>query len=1122
MKRYLNGLLLLLIVSLAAAGLFSPAARMVTAQGDAPTSVTIAGTIQAQLGCPGDWQPECEATFLKYDEEDDVWYAAFNLKAGDYEYKAALNKTWDENYGAGAAAGGANITLSLSRDSKVSFYYDHKTHWITDNVNSIIATAPGSYQSEIGCSKSGVAGDWDPSCLRSWLQDPDGDGKYTLSVSGLKAGDYEMKVAINESWGENYGSNGARDGSNISFTVPTDNKPVFFEWDKETKIITVNVEGAPRQRTYQAHWVSLDTILWKAKGAAEDTIYTLHYDANAAMTLEPDKVAGGQTFPLVLSEAGVSAETAAKFPHLAALTPLILPGADRGIVAPLLMGQLYVSATAPDGTLLDVSGLQIPGVLDDLYSAAADVPLGVTWDGDVPTLRLWAPTARNVSLLIYPDSTGDVEIATSLARDEATGVWSVMGDADWKGHYFLYEVTVFTPATNAVEVNRVTDPYTVSLSMNSRRSQMVNLNDADLQPEGWASVVKPALAAPEDSVIYELHIRDFSIFDETVPEALRGTFAAFTVSESNGMKHLAGLAKAGLTHLHLLPFFDIATVEEDKTKRQEVLFQLLQRFPPDSARQQELVNNNRALDGFNWGYDPYHYNTPEGSYSTNPDGTTRILELREAVKAINATGLRVVMDVVYNHTNASGQNEKSVLDKIVPGYYHRLNFEGKVERSTCCENTASEHLMMEKLLIDSVLFWATEYKIDAFRFDLMGHHMKANMVKLRERLDGLTIENSGVDGKAIYVYGEGWNFGEVGNNQRGENATQINMAGTGIGTFNDRLRDAVRGGSPFGDRQKQGFVNGLWDDPNATTDQGTPDEQLARLLLFADQIRVGMAGNLRGYTFENREGKTVTGAEIDYNGAPAGYADDPQENIVYAEKHDNETLWDMIAYKAPVETSMADRVRMQNLGVSIVLYSQGVPFVHAGMDLLRSKSMDRDSYDSGDWFNRLDFTYETNNFGAGLPTADKNKEMWDIVQPLLGNSALKPAKADILRAADHFRETLAVRQSSRLFRLRTAEEIQKHVKFLNTGTEQIPGVLVVVLDNTDGSLDDPYAALVIMINVTKAEKSYTNTAFGALSLELHPILAASTDEVVKGSNFNAESATLTVPARTAAVFVMKK
>ena len=474
-------------------------------------------------------------------------------------------------------------------------------------------------------------------------------------------------------------------------------------------------------------------------------------------------------------------------------------------------------------------------------------------------------------------------------------------------------------------------------------------------------------------------MRDFSANDPSVPDALKGTYKAFTLPDSNGVKHLKALEAAGLTHLHLLPVFDIATINENRAEWQAPDPAVLATFPPDSDQQQALLDPLRDKDGFNWGYDPLHYTVPEGSYSTNPDGTTRIVEFREMVEAVNQMGLRVVMDVVYNHTNDAGQNANSVLDRIVPGYYHRLNNTGEVESSTCCANTASEHAMFEKLMIDSLVTWAKYYKIDAFRFDLMGHHMKSNMLNVRAALDALTLAKDGVDGKSIYLYGEGWNFGEVANNARGVNATQANMAGTGIGTFSDRLRDAVRGISPFAAGadllRSQGFANGSYYDPTATI-TGTLDQQKATLLLQTDQTMLGMAGNLANYVFTDRTGKLVKGSQVDYNGQPAGYTADPQENISYIDKHDNQTLFDINVYAAPATTSMADRVRIENVGRSTILLGQGVPFIHAGGDILRSKSLDRDSYNSGDWFNRIDWTYGKNNFGVGLPPAqDQQREL---------------------------------------------------------------------------------------------------------------------------------------------------
>ena len=488
------------------------------------------------------------------------------------------------------------------------------------------------------------------------------------------------------------------------------------------------------------------------------------------------------------------------------------------------------------------------------------------------------------------------------------------------------------------------------------------------------------------------------------------------------------------------------------------------------------------------------------------------------VQALNTTGLRVVMDVVYNHTTASGQDDKSVLDKVVPGYYYRLDADGNVETSTCCQNTATEHAMMEKLMIDSLLTWATAYKVDGFRFDLMGHHMLANMTNARAALDALTPAQGGVDGKQIYMYGEGWNFGEVADNALGKNATQLNIGGTGIGVFNDRLRDAARGGSPFTPPTDQGFLTGLFTDPNGSQ-QGTPADQQAQLLTDSDLIRVGLAGNLKDYPLVDAYGHNVVASAIKYNGQPAGYTLSPQENIVYVSAHDNESLFDAIQWKAPITDSMADRVRMQNLGASLVLLSQGVPFFQAGDELLRSKSLDGNSYNSGDWFNRLDFTYQTNNWGVGLPP--NGTANWPAMKPLLANPALKPSPDDIQDARQHFTEMLQIRRSSQLFRLRTADEVIQRLKFYNTGPQQIPGLIVMSLENTGaGRLPDPFDRVVVLFNATPQIQTFADPSFAGAAFVLHPVLQNSADPMVKIASYDSAAGAFSVPARTAAVFVV--
>jgi pullulanase len=1084
-----------------------------------PTKVVIAGTLQSELGCSGDWQPDCDKTALKYDEQSDVWTGAFEIQPKNDQdgkgarYKAALNGSWGENYGQKAQPGGADIPLVVDQPTQVKFYYDHKSHWVADNFNSTILVATGDFQSELGCKQ-----DNDPTCLRSWLQDPEGDGLYTFATTQLPAGTYQVSFAVDESLKESYGTDGKKGGAPISFTVKQDGDEVYFGLDPKTQALTISTEGAPRGNLtkQQALWVNADTIVWNTIGSPKYT-YFLHYDPNGQLKSTPQGIEGGQSISLTFSNAGPGGDVFQRNPYLTGFSAFKLDPADLAKIPEIIKGQIAVSARDQNGQLIDASGVQTWGVLDATYRY--DGPLGVTWESGKPTLHLWAPTARSVSVQLYDDATTTKDTVLPLALDPQTGVWSIAGDANWKDKFYLYEVEVFVPSTGKIEKNLATDPYSFSLSLNSLRSQIIDLEDADLQPPDWLQLAKPGLAAPEDAVIYELHVRDFSVNDQTVPENERGTFKAFTELNSNGMKHLKQLAEAGLTHVHLLPAFDIASVDEDKTTWKSPDIEQLKAMPGDSDQQQIEVEKAVAQDGFNWGYDPYHYTVPEGSYSTNPDGSTRILEFRDMVQALNHSGLRVVMDVVYNHTNASGQNPKSVLDKIVPGYYHRLNAKGEIETSTCCQNTATEHKMMEKLMIDSLLTWAKEYKVDGFRFDLMGHHTLENMVNVRKALDALTLEKDGVDGKSIYIYGEGWDFGEVANNARGVNASQLNIGGTGIGVFNDRLRDGARGGSPFAPLPEQGFATGLLETPNGYETR-SPEDQKARLIEYMDWIRAGLAGSLRDFPMMNAEGEIVPAESIKYNGKPAAYTLDPQENINYVSAHDNETIFDAVQAKAPTSTLLADRVRMNNLALDLVMLGQGVPFFHAGDDLLRSKSLDRNSYNSGDWFNQLDFTYQSNNWAVGLPPAGDNADKWPIIQPLLADENLKPSSAEIQSAAAHFAEMLQIRKSSNLFRLQTGDQIKQHLSFYSTGPDQQLGMIAMRLSNSgEQRLDDPFGEIVVIFNATSQEQTLKVDELKNLPFALHPLQAASDDTVVKQSKYN--QGAFAVPARTTAVFVVQ-
>jgi pullulanase-type alpha-1,6-glucosidase len=1110
--RALLGVLAFLCAGMAAA------AEPTTVRNVTPTIATVAGSFQSELGCPDDWQPSCQRSLMQDPEGDGIYTFSATLPQGSYEYKVALDEKWDVSYGKNG--GGDNIPLVIpAGGATVKFFFDPKTRWVTSNINSLVATVAGTFQSELGCPPTDQnGGDWQPWCQRSLMQDLNGDGLYTFSAF-IPAGSHAFKVALDEKWDVNYGQDGG--GSNVSFEVPAGGAEALFTFDAVERIPRVQLVGVDVPRgslgRARAYWVSGEWLVWTPDAPApQGSVFKLHYDPTGAMTLEPTGISGGASIVLERSMMSLPPDIAARFPHLGGKLALRI-GDQAGVdIHQILKGQIALSVSNSEGNLLDATAVQIPGVLDALY--ANDETLGVSWTNGTPTLKVWAPTAKNVKLHLFADSASTTPEVVPMTLDPVTGVWSCTGNATWKGMFYLYEVEVYVRSEKKVVQNLVTDPYSVSVSLNSTRSQIVDLADvADpaLAPEGWATLAKPELDAPEDIVLYELHVRDFSINDATVPAQKQGTFSAFTETNSNGMRHLRRLAMKGLTHVHLLPVFDIATIDEDRSKHQSPGD--LSLFGPDSEEQQRRVTAVRDLDGFNWGYDPYHYTVPEGSYAVDPNGVGRVREFRDMVKALSDSGLRVVMDVVYNHTNASGQGQKSVLDKVVPGYYHRLNEDGNVEQSTCCENTASEHAMFEKLMVDSLVTWAKAYKVDGFRFDLMGHHMKSNLVKAQERLRALTLEKDGVDGSKIYLYGEGWNFGEVVNNKRGVNATQLNMPGTGIGTFSDRLRDAARGGGPFSGLQEQGFSSGLWFDPNST-DQGSSENQRQRLLHYADLIRVGLAGNLRDYSLVNKDGATVKGSQVDYNGQPGGYTLDPQEVITYVSAHDNETLFDAIQFKAPLGANLDARVRMHNMATSLVALGQGIPFFHAGDEMLRSKSLDRNSYNSGDWFNKLDFTYESNNWGVGLPLAGDNEDKWPLMKPLLGNPALKAGSEHITRAVDHFEEMLAIRKSANLFRLRTAEDIQAKVRFLNVGPSQIPGLIVMNL--RDETADDGITDIVVLFNANDEAQTVHVPEYAGRSMTLHPTqLHSSSDPVVRESMFVRVSGDFTVPGRTTAVFI---
>ncbi|WP_256251878.1 pullulanase-type alpha-1,6-glucosidase [Streptomyces sp. yr375] len=849
--------------------------------------------------------------------------------------------------------------------------------------------------------------------------------------------------------------------------------------------------------TAKAVWIDRNTVAWNGSEAAAST--QLLYSGEGLIKVADGRLTGAAKW-LRLTRTALTDAQKAKFPHLKAYTAWSVDPRDRDRVREALTGQVVATQRAANGAVLAATGVQLAGVLDDLYAAhATKARLGPTFHNGRPTLAVWAPTAQRAALELDGST-------VPMRRDDATGVWSVTGPTSWRNKAYRYAVTVWAPSVGKVVTNKVTNPYSVALTTDSARSLVVDLDDTSLAPSGWSALRKPKAVPLRAARIQELHVRDFSVADPTVPAKDRGGYLAFTDRDSDGSKHLRQLAAAGTSYVHLLPVFDIATIPENKADQTATDCDLAA-YPAASERQQECVTASAAKDAYNWGYDPYHYTVPEGSYASDPDGTARTVEFRKMVAALNRDGLRVVMDVVYNHTAASGQAQASVLDRIVPGYYQRLLADGSVATSTCCANTATENAMMGKLVVDSVVTWAREYKVDGFRFDLMGHQPKANILAVRKALDALTPAKDGVDGKRIILYGEGWNFGEVADDARFVQATQQNMAGTGIATFSDRARDAVRGGGPFDDDPGvQGFASGLYTDPNSSTANGSSAQQKARLLHYQDLVKVGLSGDLAAYRFTDTDGKEVTGAEVDYNGAPAGYAAAPGDALAYVDAHDNESLFDALAYKLPAGTSAADRARMQVLALATAALSQGPALSQAGSDLLRSKSLDRNSYDSGDWFNAIHWNCAAGNgFGHGLPPAADNASKWSYAKPLLTTVTVGCPQITATSAA--YLDLLRIHATEPVFSLATAAQVQSALSFPLSGKDETPGVVTMRLGD-----------LVVVFNATPTAQRQTVDALAGSAYRLHPVQAAGADATVKSSSYAASSGTFTVPGRTVAVF----
>jgi len=924
----------------------------------------------------------------------------------------------------------------------------------------------------------------------------------------------------------------------------------------------------------------------RAGSGAERSTATSQTSQTAGPDAGPTAERSAATSQVTPAPASSGASAALGAAPAVASAPPACPGVPPASPSPVAAP---VPDPAPWRTASRVTGVQIWPLLDHLYPAAARrdglAPLGPTWAGAPdpaasPSLALWAPTAQEVTLLSWEtgDPTGSVPLVEgeprrTRAESRPDGRWEVGCGAVGAGAQYLWEVRVYVPATGRVETNVVTDPYAPALTVDSRRAVAVDLRLDALAPRQWATTPSPRVTSDAARAIYELHVRDFSAADPTVPEGLRGTYAAFTV-DSQGTRHLRDLAEAGMDTLHLMPTFDIATIPEERSRQKVPAVPAS--WGPASVVPQQAVAAVADEDAYNWGYDPYHWLAPEGSYATegHQDGGARVAEHRAMVGALHAMGLQVVLDQVFSHTAACGQEGRSVLDRVVPGYYHRLDECGRVQGSSCSNNVATERAMARRLMIDACVTWRVAYGVDGFRFDLMGHHSRATMEAVRDalaRADAVAVAQAqagdggadaartrgqvargqgargqgartrpappGTDAVAAtlgpasrprqraFLYGEGWNFGEVKDNALFIQATQGQLAGTGIGTFNDRVRDALRGGgvADLDPRAHQGLGTGEYLEPNRyeALDVVRQQEDLA---WRTDIVRLALGGNLRDLVLPEEDGVWRRGDEIVYGQVPAAYGVEPVESVNYVESHDNETLYDVLAAKLPEGVSLADRARMSTLCLAAVTLGQSPVLWLAGTELLRSKSMDRNSYDSGDHFNAIDWSGRDNGWGRGLPPAACNRDLWMVQSGLLMREDLRPGPEHITLARKMALDLLRIRRSTPLLTLGSADLIKERVSFPARMGGQPgcpPGVIVMLVDDGAGSgdIDPRFDGVLVVFNPTPRMVEVGAEALVGRSFRLHPVQAAGADPLVRATAFDMGTGSVRVPGRTAAVLV---
>jgi len=604
-------------------------------------------------------------------------------------------------------------------------------------------------------------------------------------------------------------------------------------------------------------------------------------------------------------------------------------------------------------------GLLVAGVQPDFasYPTYGADDLGLNYSPAASQFKLWSPPAKRVWLHLYAEGLGGAPLESLPLEAAADGIWTLTIRRDLAGLFYTFQIE-----SDQGRLDETPGIYAKAVGVNGLRAAIIDLDRTD--PEGWEQDVRPPLATPQDIILYEVQVRDFTIAPNagsSHPGKYLGMVEAGTknaAGQATGIDHLREL---GITHVHLLPVFDHQSIDETKLD----------------------------LPQYNWGYDPQNYNVPEGSFATDPYApASRINEFKRMVQGFHRAGLRVIMDVVYNHT---GRTENSNFNLEVPGYYYRQTADGGWSNASACGNeTASDRAMMRKYMIDSCKYWVREYRVDGFRFDLMGIHDLATMNALAAEL--LQIEPT------LFFYGEGWTAGTtplpVSQQAIKANTTALRQ----VAAFSDDLRDGLKGSvfEPTG----KGFVNG-----------GEGTEPSVKFGIVAATLH-----------------PQVNYAQVNYSKAP--WAPGPAQCINYVSCHDNQTLYDKLLTTSGATASAREIEQMDKLANAIVLTSQGVPFLHAGEEMLRTKGGEENSYNLPDSVNRIDWERKT-------------------------------AHANVV---NYYAGLMALRKSHPAFRLPTAESIRKNLHFLESLP---PHVIAYRLDGK--AVGDAWSEILVIFNANRSD-----------------------------------------------------